>query len=163
MRSFCYFFVIAIQTIGTIVSGHAQSPNLRNKSIVYQAVDGAVKGYIYIAASGTIFWGATAQSIGLNEKNKGVRFKLNGSLNENHSGCQFNTTASMSGNILTLYASSSCPSLSTSDIQSFTVVISGDECSLTQSSQHSSPQSSNLTSTIRSTSCRIVPGNQIAG
>jgi len=143
-------------------TAHSQTVNLKNKSIVYQAIDGELKGYIYIASTGTIFWSATANFIGLGGKDKGIRFKLNGSLNENHKGCQVNTSAALSGNVLTLGSASSCPSLPTSDSMTMTITFSGDECSLTQSSHFNSPQTGNVSSSIRSTSCQIVTGNAIS-
>lgn len=161
-KMICALLIYSLQFAYPVLT-HAQSPNLRNKSIVYQAVDNEVKGYIYIAASGVIFWSATADFIGLGGKNKGVRFKLNGSLNENHSGCPVNTTSSLSGNVLTLNTTSSCPSLGSSDTHAITVVFTGDECTLTQSTRFNSPQTGSVGSTSRSTSCRVVSGNAIAG
>lgn len=157
---YCVFGLGSLVVLST--HANAQTQNLRNKSIVYQAVDGEVKGYIYIASSGTIFWSATGNSMGLGAKDKGIRFKLGGALKENHSGCQVNSTSSLSGNVLALNSAVSCPSLPTSDSHSITVTISGDECSLTQSSRFNSPQTGNVSSTSRSTTCRVVSGNKIA-
>ncbi len=151
--------------IGVLIApsiAHSQNVNLKNKSILYQAVDNELKGYMYIAATGTIFWSATADFIGLGGKDKGVRFKLNGSLSENHKGCQVTSTSALSGNVLTLTTASSCPSLPSSDSMNMTITISGDECSLTQSSRFNSPQTGNVGSSIRSTSCHIVSGNAIS-
>lgn len=158
-------FAVSAGLIGLLIVpsvAHSQTVNLKNKSILYQAVDNELKGYIYIAATGTIFWSATANFIGLGGKDKGIRFKLNGSLNENHKGCQVNTSAALSGNVLSLSSASSCPSLPTTDSMAMTITISGDECSLTQTSRFNSPQTGNVSSSIRSTSCRIVSGNEIS-
>ncbi|MBI3699578.1 MAG: hypothetical protein HY242_03940 [Afipia sp.] len=157
--------IVSTGLICTLIApaiAYSQTVNLRNKSILYQAVDNELKGYLYIAATGTIFWSATADFIGLGGKDKGVRFKLNGSLGENHKGCQVTSTSALSGNVLTLGTASTCPSISTSDSMSMTITISGDECSLVQSSRFNSPQTGNVSSSIRSTSCRIVPGNAIS-
>jgi hypothetical protein len=63
--------------------------------------------------------------------------------------------------VLSLSTATSCPN-PTTESQSMTVVISGNECSLSQSSRFNSPQTGNVSSAIQSTSCRIGSGNAIA-
>jgi len=158
-RSMLLIFCVALVSV---LPAAGQSLSLNNKTIIYKAVEGSVSGYIYISSGGSIFWGAECDNCGFGAKNKGVRLRLGKSFSETNSGCRSDTSAALSGNVMTLRSTSSCPALQSTDIQLVTIDISGDSCNLSQSTRFSSPQTGNTSSSIRSESCRIVTGNKIA-
>jgi len=157
-----YRLSVIVATAALLSQAPAHGQSLAGKTIVYTAADGGVTGYIFIAASGMVYWSAQCQSCGFGGKDKGYRFRLGRNLSESHGGCQSDTSASLSDNVLNMNSSSSCPSMQTTDAHLIVVSISGGGCTLSHSTRFNSPQTGAVASNDRSQTCRIVAGNQIA-